>query len=389
MRHRIVALLALALTVLGLAPPAPAQAASLVTVTGFGSNPGNLTMHLYRPSGLPAGAPLVVALHGCTQTAQDYYANSGWAELADRHGFAVVFPQTSSANNGNACFNWFQTGDTTRGQGEALSVRQMVSHAVSSQGLDGARVYVTGLSAGGAMTAVMLATYPEVFAGGSVVAGLPFRCATTVGAAFGCMSSPPDRTPQQWGDLARNGHPGYGGARPVVSIWHGTSDTTVVPAAARESRDQFTNLAGVGQTPTATRSLPGGTTLEEYGGGAVRLYSVQGMGHGTPVDPGPGADQCGHAAAYFLDTICSAHRDAVAFGLATGGSEPDPDPDPDPDPEPTCVTDDNYAHTVAGRAYQSGGYAYAVGSGDLLGLWNTYTTTSLAETSPGHWELGC
>lgn len=385
MSSRISALLlTLVVALLGLAPPA--HAATLTPVTGFGTNPGNLTMHVYRPDALPADAPLVVALHGCSQSASAYYTNSGWAELADRHGFAVVFPQTSSANNGNSCFNWFETGDTTRGQGEVLSVRQMVSHAVSSYGLDAGRVHVTGLSAGGAMTAALLATYPDVFAGGSVVAGIPFRCATTMGAAFGCMSSPPDRTPQQWGDLARQGHPGYAGPRPVVSIWHGTSDTTVVPAAARESRDQFTDLAGVGQTPTSTSSLPAGTTLEEYGGGAVKVYSIQGMGHGTPVDPGPAADQCGKVAAYFIDTICSAYRDAVAFGLVDGSTPP---PDPDPQPEPTCVTASNYAHTTAGRAYHSGGYAYAVGSNDYLGLWNTYVTTSLAETSSGYWQLGC
>lgn len=77
---------------------APARAATLTPVSGFGSNPGNLAMYAYRPDGLAAGAPLVVALHGCTQNAQAYYDHSGWAELADSYGFTVIFPQTSTAN---------------------------------------------------------------------------------------------------------------------------------------------------------------------------------------------------------------------------------------------------------------------------------------------------
>lgn len=370
--------------VLAVAPVATAQAAAgtLTQVTGFGSNPGNLTMHAYVPEGLPPDAPLVVALHGCTQGAQDYHAGSGWSELADEHGFVVVYPQTGAGNNANSCFNWFEPGDTSRGTGEALSIRQMAGHAVSSYGLDADRVHVTGLSAGGAMSAAMLAAYPDVFAGGSIVAGVPYRCATSMSEAFGCMSSPPDRTPAAWGDLVRDAHE-YGGERPRVSIWHGTSDTTVSPDAARESRDQFTDVAGVGQDPTRTESLPGGTTMSEYGDGAVRTYLVEGMGHGTPVDPGAG---CGQAGAYFLDTICSAQRDAEFFGIATGDGG---GTDPDPDPEPECVTTDNYTHVAEGRAYQSGGYAYALGSDEQMGLWNTWVSTSLLRIGPDHWEVGC
>lgn len=381
-------------------PPGSAAAAGLVQVTGFGSNPGNLTMHAYVPGGLPADAPLVVAMHGCSQDAGDYYTHSGWAELADENGFAVVFPQTSGANNGSSCFNWFQPGDTSRGQGEALSVRQMAGHAVSAYDLDPDRVFVTGLSAGGAMSAVMLATYPDVFAGGSVVAGIPYRCATTLAQALSCMSSPPDRSPRAWGDLVRSAHPGYAGERPAVAIWHGTGDTTVRPGAARESRDQFTDVAGVGQVPTSSAALPGGTTMEEYGDGAVRTYLVEGMPHGTPVDPGTGPEQCGVAGEYFIDTICSAHHDAVFFGIAgepgdptdpTDPTEPTDPTDPtDPgDPEPLCITTDNYTHTVEGRAYHSGGYAYAKGSDELMGLWNTWQRTALEQVGPGHWVVGC
>ena len=382
----------------------PAQAASLTQVASFGSNPGNLAMYAYRPDNLPSGAPAVVLLHGCAQDAAGYFANSGWRKYADQWRFAVIVPEQRSANNSSACFNWFETGDTSRGQGEALSIKQMVDHARSAYGTAANRVYVSGLSGGGAMSATMLATYPDVFAGGSVIAGIPYRCATGMVNAFSCMSPGVDKTPAQWGDLVRAAYPGYTGARPRVAIWHGTADYTVTQANAVESRDQWTNVLGVSQTPTSTSALPGGTSLEVYGNDAVRLYRVSGMGHGTPVNPGSGVDQCGIAAAYFLNTICSAYRDALFFGLDGGGTpsptpsqtvspsptaSPRPTATPSPTGAPVCVTASNYAHVIAGRAYHSGGYAYANGSNQRMGLYNTFYTTALRQVAANHWTIGC
>lgn len=307
LRIGLVALLAAA--VVPFLMPDAARAASLTQVSSFGSNPGNLSMYVYRPDGLPAGAPLVVAMHGCTQNATAYYTNSGWKKFADQWGFALVFPEQKSANAANACFNWFTAGDVGRGQGEALSIKQMVDYSISSYGLNAHRVYVTGLSAGGAMTAVMLATYPDVFAAGSIVAGIAYGCAPAT-SPYTCMSPGVDKTPAQWGNLVRGAYSGYGGPWPRVSIWHGTSDFVVATANAAESRDQWTNVWGVSAQPTSTASLPG-TSVENYDPGGqtvVRVYRVSGMGHGTPVDPGSAADQCGRAGAYFLDTICSAYR---------------------------------------------------------------------------------
>ncbi|WP_433529294.1 extracellular catalytic domain type 1 short-chain-length polyhydroxyalkanoate depolymerase [Micromonospora sp. CA-263727] len=395
----VVAGLVLAVAAL-VAVAAPAQAASLTQVTSFGSNPGNLAMYAYRPDNLPSGAPAVVLLHGCAQNAAGYFANSGWQKYADQWQFALIVPEQRSANNSSSCFNWFETGDTTRGQGEALSIKQMVDHARSSYGTAANRVYVSGLSAGAAMSAVMLATYPDVFAAGSVIAGIPYRCATGTVNAFSCMSPGVDKTPAQWGDLVRNAHPGYTGPRPRVALWHGTADYTVAVANATESRDQWTNVLGVSQTPTSTAQLPAGTSLEVYGNDVVRVYRVSGMGHGTPIDPGSGADQCGTVAAYFLDTICSAYRDAVFFGLDGGATptptaspsptaSPTPTASPSPTGTPTCITASNYAHVAAGRAYHSGGYAYANGSNQRMGLYNTFHTTTLRQVTPTHWTIGC
>jgi hypothetical protein len=185
-----------------------------------------------------------------------------------------------------------------------------------------------------------------------------------------------------------------------VAIWQGQSDTTVAPANGIELRDQFTNVLGVSQTPTATGTV-GPASWEAYGDNAVRLYKMAGMGHGTPVDPGPAEDQCGTAGAYFIDTVCAAYHDVAFFGLGQGTppspsttttttttttATTPPPTTPTTTQPPACVTASNYAHVQAGRAYQSGGYAYALGSNQNLGLYNTYYSATLRESSPGYWE---
>jgi feruloyl esterase len=343
------------------------------------------------PDGLPANAPLVVLFHGCAQDAAAYHRHSGWAEQAEESGLALVYAEQKSANNANRCFNWFEPGDVARGSGEAQSVASMVRHAVAGHGLDADRVYVSGLSAGGAMTAELLAAYPDLFAGGSVVAGIPVGCATSVVEAFTCMNPGKAQTPEQWGDRVRAKLPD-GAGLPRVAVWHGTSDTTVAPANGDANTAQWVNAWGLPTAPDSTEGLPGSTTAEYYGGGpddaAVAYFSVSGMGHGTPVDPSAG---CGTAGAYFLDTVCSTGYTAQFWGIGgPGGGEPTDPPTEEPVGE--CVTADNYAHVSGGRAEHRVGNAYALGSDDLLGLWNVAVTTSVTETAPGYWELtpgGC
>ncbi|MFE2504046.1 extracellular catalytic domain type 1 short-chain-length polyhydroxyalkanoate depolymerase [Streptomyces rubiginosohelvolus] len=380
----------------GAAPAAPVvaearAAAALERVTSFGANPGGLNMYVYRPAALPASAPVVVALHGCTQSAQVYSDNAGLNTFADRHGFLVVYAETTTANNANKCFNWFQPGDTRRGQGEAASIRQMVAHAATAYGADTGRVRVTGLSAGGAMTSVMLAAYPDVFAAGAVVAGIPYGCGTDVVSAFGCMSPGVDRTPAAWAQAVRNAHPGFAGPWPRVAIWHGDNDATVAPRNADELRDQWTAVHGLGQTPDRTSTIgPDSTRRSEYlaadGRSVVEVDRVPGIGHGTPVDPGSGAEQCGATGTqHFIDSICSGYWITRFFGL-DGTTTPEPPVDPPTEPA-ACWTANNYEHVRAGRATTTGGQVYAKGSGQHLGLYNTFVTHTLKESPAGHYVV--
>ena len=251
MRHAVCGVLLL----LGMSIGA-VDAQSLTQVTGFGSNPGALTMYKYVPSGLPANAPLVVALHGCAQSASNYDAETGWILLADRWKFALLLPEQTTGNNSSRCFNWFEVGDIARGSGEALSIKQMVDRMKTDHFSDPARVFVTGLSAGGAFTSVMLATYPDVFAGGAIVAGVPYNCGTGVTNAFSCMNPGSDLSPAAWGNKVRAAS-SHGGPWPRVSIWHGDADTTVRPANANESMEQWTNVHGIDQTPDVNDTIGG------------------------------------------------------------------------------------------------------------------------------------
>ena len=259
------------------APAPEARAAvALERVTDFGANPGALNMYVYRPTSLHASPAVVVALHGCTQSAQLYADNSGLTKFADRYGFLLVFAETTTSNNLNKCFNWFQSADTGRGQGEVASIRQMVAKAGSAYGGDPSRTYVTGLSAGGAMTSALLATYPDVFRAGAVVAGVPYRCATDVLSAFTCVNPGVTRTPAAWAKSVRDAVPGHTGPWPRVAVWHGDRDTTVAPKNADALRDQWTAVHGLEQTPDRTSTIgPNGTRREQYlsadGGVAVEL----------------------------------------------------------------------------------------------------------------------
>ena len=290
---------------------------------GFGSNPGALDARTYLPADLPIGAALVVVLHGCTQNASVYDKGSGWSRLADRHGFALLFPEQRRANNGNLCFNWYDATDARRGRGEALSISQMVSYMTAQHRLDPLRIFVTGLSAGGAMTSVMLAAYPELFAGGAIIAGLPFASANTLPQALERMrgqGSPPR------GELAARAKDAanHRGHKPTLSVWHGTHDTIVHPANAVAIVDQWRDLHGLG-TAEGVVEIADGHRREVWrdpnGRDVIEKYEVQGMGHGTPLDT-RGRESCGNAGPHMLEAnICSTRRIADFWGLTGASAE--------------------------------------------------------------------
>ena len=290
----------------------------LSDLTAFGSNPGQLRARAYIPRSLRPGAPLVVALHGCTQDAAGYDRGTGWSTLAEREGFAVLLPEQVRGNNPNACFNWFEPGDIARVGGEAESIAAMVRAIVAEHGIDGRRVFVTGLSAGGAMAGVMLATHPDLFAGGAIIGGLPYGCASGVPEALALMRGRgSDATGLAQAVRSASGHRG---PWPSVSVWHGAADRTV----------DVLNMDAIGTQWLGVQGVDPAVCEIEHGSGwtrriwrvadgrvAVEDWRVERMGHGVPIDSG-GPERLGAPGPYMLDVgLSSTAEIARSWGLLT------------------------------------------------------------------------
>lgn len=297
---------------------------TLEQVTSFGSNPGNLQMFRYVPTTMPAHAPLVVMLHGCTQTASEFSA-VGIDALADQFGFYLVYAQQQSANNPEECFDWFgqynnpsDKANITRGQGENESIKEMVDQMKADFSVDASRVYVIGFSSGAAMAAVMMAAWPDVFAAGGIDAGIPYNCPSQSNSdVFTCMNPGKTQTPAQWSAAVRAADPGWNGPWPRASIWQGTQDTTVSPTNSVELVKQWTDVHGLGQTPTSSGIDDGqqhDVFADASGTAQVERWQIAGMSHGFAVDP---TTSCGMTGSYIYDEhICTVRHMIAFFGIA-------------------------------------------------------------------------
>lgn len=259
---------------------------------------GSLRYRLYVPSGGPAGLPLVVMLHGGSQNAADFALGTQMDHLAEQFGFVVAYPEQSSRANIGRYWNWFRPGDQQRDAGEPALLASLIRRVMNDHAVDSARVYVAGLSAGGAMAAVMAAAYPDLFAAAGVHSGLAYGAVHDITSAFKAMR--------------RGGSPGPRHEVPLI-VFHGDRDRTVAPANAHELLASRVGsgavLAGAGAfDPVTTTYAPadGGHAYsrtayhEDDGQVAAEYWAVHGAGHawsgGSPMgtytdDRGPSASQ--------------------------------------------------------------------------------------------------
>lgn len=301
-----------------------ARGAPLVETRQFGSNPGELRMFSYIPATLRPQPALVVVLHGCGQTAAGYNVGTGWSEVAKHYGFALLMPEQTSTNNAHGCFNWFNPDDIKRGHGEACSIRQMIARMASQHRIDKHRIFVTGLSAGGAMTSVMLATYPEVFAAGAVIAGLPYGVASNVRDAVNGMLRAPQRPAHELGDLVRRASK-HRAPWPRISVWHGSADRTVNPANAGEIVKQWLDVHRLPSDPM-TEGVVDGYPRQIWwnadGETVVESYSITDMAHGTPLGKAENDQRYGKDGLFLLEAgISSSYLIANFFGLTDGAAK--------------------------------------------------------------------
>ncbi len=233
----------------------------------FTSPEGKRPYKLYVPKNLPRQAPLLVMLHGCTQTAEDFAAGTRMNELAEAQGFIVLYPEQIASANAQRCWNWFNPADQHRGQGEPALIAGMTEAVRDEFGADPRRVFVAGLSAGGAQAAILGAAYPEIFAAIGVHSGLACGAAHDVGSAFAAM---------------RQGKPGQGSLTVPAIIFHGDRDTTVNPRNA----DEVAALAAAGNAVrTEEGRAEGGLAytrtvrLNWWGRPVLEQWAVHGAGH--------------------------------------------------------------------------------------------------------------
>ncbi len=216
---------------------------------------GTRTYKLYIPSGYRAQAlPLVVMLHGCTQTPDDFAAGTRMNGLAEEHPCFVVYPAQASAANGSKCWNWFKATDQHRGQGEPSIIAGITRQIVSTYPVDARRVYVAGLSAGGAMAAIMGMAYPDLYAAIGIHSGLAYAVARDVPSALAAMQQGGAAPVRQRDDGAL----GANSCTRVVPtiVFHGDRDTTVHPRNGDQVIAQWATIHAGGGPHTEAGTNP-------------------------------------------------------------------------------------------------------------------------------------
>jgi poly(hydroxyalkanoate) depolymerase family esterase len=257
-------------------PPTPEGAAFLSR--RFNCAAGSRDYKIYLPRNASRGkVPLVIMLHGCGQDPNDFAVGTGMNRLAEEEGFIVAYPKQTAKANQSACWNWFNVADQARDAGEPSIIAGITRSIMAEYAIDARRVYVAGLSAGGAMAAVMSATYPDLYAAAGVHSGLAYGCASDVASAFAAMRGASNIV------VPAPGKTRSAGARTI--IFHGVSDKTVHPSnadiilsAARADLGASSRVTEQGGD-TGGRAYVRTVITDRAGVARAEHWAIDGLGH--------------------------------------------------------------------------------------------------------------
>jgi len=243
--------------------------------------PDSLHFRLHVPAHLDGATqvPLLVALHGCTQNAVDFAEGTRFDAIADRYGAIVVYPEQTDRANARRCWNWFLPENQSRERGEPAAILAVVEEIVERLNVDRSRIFVTGLSAGAAMAAILAEQSPDVFAGVGLMAGIALHASHDVRTAYSAMRGEPDADALR-SLLRANDAAAFERLR--VMIWTGARDRTVAPANAQLLAKQFLQLLHVPADPAEPTVVDDGLLSQwRDARGTVRvvLRTIEDLGH--------------------------------------------------------------------------------------------------------------
>ena len=310
------------------APAGDAVAPGSFTTHQFRNAAGERSYKLFVPRTMPSTpVPLVVMLHGCTQSADDFAAGTQMNRLAEEHGFLVVYPEQAPNANGSKCWNWFKGQDQLRDSGEPSLIAGITREVAERQPVDPRRIYVAGLSAGAAMAVILGETYPDLYAAVGAHSGLPYAAAHDMPSAFAAMGSGRGGMPDASKLPGLMNLPGIAPATakkathfvPTI-VFHGDQDHTVGQGNGTEIIEQAINaLAAQASSQVLVPSTQKGVSsggrgysrtvyADDAGQPRVESWVLHGAGH---------AWSGGHASGSFTDgTGSDASAEMVRFFIA-------------------------------------------------------------------------
>ncbi|KAJ3036704.1 hypothetical protein HDV00_002464 [Rhizophlyctis rosea] len=262
-----------------------AAAAALQNVTMWGGpNPNNLTMDIYVPDVVPHKPALVLAPHWCHGSAWDMFTGTEWRNFADKYGFIVIYPDNPTRDS--RCWDVCTPQALKHNGGsDTLTMINMVKYAQKKYKTDLARTFVTGISSGAMATQALIGAYPDVFAAGASMAGVPFGCFATTDPGLWnseCASGNITHTGKQWADMVKRAYPAYRGQYPRIQLWHGTDDEILNYQNHLEALKEWTTILGVQNVKPKVDAPEGNWTRSQYtknGVVEVEAYSLKGSTH--------------------------------------------------------------------------------------------------------------